>query len=84
MLLRRSFLKLPNALVRRRQVFRHGAAQLLDSFAHGRPDVVVGQIRLFSPLYLVSTEFFISLSRTKEIGCKLSTAHMVQDFLALL
>lgn len=67
----------------RRQVLRHGSANVLYGFPNLLPYFKMCFIGLgFSP-YLLFTDLILSLGRTEEVGGQFCTPHMVQDILPL-
>ena len=80
----RFFFELRNSLFRYRKMLWHSAAEFLDSLPYFLTNLKVGLIRALFALNIVSTKFFLCLRGSKKIRCKLSTSHMIQDFLTLL
>src|SRR5665648_429234 len=68
----------------RRQVLRHGAADVLDGLADAAANVLVGLVGRLLALDLVAAQLLLGLRRAEEVGCELCAAHMVEDLLALL
>ena len=61
-------LNLPDALFRRRQVFRHGAAQLGDGLSDLPADLVVGLIGLFLAPNVLAAQLFVCLRSAEQVS----------------